>query len=731
MHLPTLFLLGAAVIVSLSAAPRKLVDFRVEGVPGVLAEQGVPVRPLSLAEAQRLVVLSPDGKPARAAVEPDGTDPLGRVRWVRVGVVPDSPSSQLTLAISDTPLPLPKGVQVERTADSILIRTGDTSARFTGKNRVELRHKGVLLLDGAVTFQLYPDARSIINAGGKTTVLAPFEPGGFQVEQPSANRVLVLLRGRNPKQKSYNFQPGNNEEKLGFDIEARFQFHALTPAIQIDWRLTNRAGYKSWLERCAMLLPGGSALRDSARRGGGLLGDWADFESNDGRFGITAGFAADFGPGFGMMLTREGLLWGGPDLPPDSGFGGRTPGIHRQFHHGMSRTFSGWLVPGASARSMAAPGHLIFPAQYYSDLGILPERGLRVQAGEFATNVERSSQWLLENQWRGTLWAGEWWREWDLGRGQGSEEGSNGNSVLAPLYHYLRNGDARFRHCAELSAWYTWDVQHDRKLTGFGPMLHTRRHLLDELDWIHPRYQRMMGPLLASHVFLASRERAELIETLRHFVQQIQAADGIPYNWDETKNKRAASETGVDTANLIEALIAAWEETGDPFFLDRARGYARWTVQKWRTRTDDTSWNWNLTRYVLTGMAAIVRVGQEYPGRVPEYEDFMKSALEIERHTITHPELTSVPGTIGGGDLHYVFYHAWLGVELARLSGDSSLLPRLAGVVRREVARQEPDGTFPMELGSLWSQYPTRVISYYDAKSVVAYLPVLGSRLIR
>jgi hypothetical protein len=91
--------------------------------------------------------------------------------------------------------------------------------------------------------------------------------------------------------------------------------------------------------------------------------------------------------------------------------------------------------------------------------------------------------------------------------------------------------------------------------------------------------------------------------------------------------------------------------------------------------------------------------------------------------------LTSVPGTIGGGDLHYVFYHAWLGSELARLTGDTEILMRLVRVVRREAARQEPDGTFPMELGALWSQYPSRVISYYDPKSVVAYLPVLGARL--
>jgi hypothetical protein len=35
----------------------------------------------------------------------------------------------------------------------------------------------------------------------------------------------------------------------------------------------------------------------------------------------------------------------------------------------------------------------------------------------------------------------------------------------------------------------------------------------------------------------------------------------------------------------------------------------------------------------------------------------------------------------------------------------------------------------PMNVGSLWSQYPTQIISSYDAKSVVQDLPVLSARL--
>jgi hypothetical protein len=273
-----------------------------------------------------------------------------------------------------------------------------------------------------------------------------------------------------------------------------------------------------------------------------------------------------------------------------------------------------------------------------------------------------------------------------------------------------------------------YDIQHDKKLTGFGPMLHTRRHLLDELNWIHPRYQRAFGAILASHVLLADRERKELIATLRHFSERIQDADGVPHDWDETKNQRGG-ETGVDTTNYVEAMITAWQETGDDFFLKSARGYTRWALGKWNTAKDRTQWNWNLTRYVLTGLLSICRSAQEYPGSVPEQKEFLASTIAISRHTFGHPELGFVPGTIGEGGLHYFFYHAWLDAELTRLSGDTSGLKPLRDIIVKELARQNADGAFPMNVGSLWSQYPTQVISYYDPKSIVAYLPVLSARM--
>jgi hypothetical protein len=114
---------------------------------------------------------------------------------------------------------------------------------------------------------------------------------------------------------------------------------------------------------------------------------------------------------------------------------------------------------------------------------------------------------------------------------------------------------------------------------------------------------------------------------------------------------------------------------------------------------------------------------------ISEREDFLKGTLEISRHTISHPEYGFVPGTIGEGGLHYFFYHAWLESEVSRLANDPSLIPPLVASIRKELVRQDSSGAFPMNVGSLWSQYPTRVISYYDPKAITAYLPVLGARL--
>lgn len=698
---------------------------------GVVVSQGVPVDPMWPDAAGDLRLRTADGADVPALIEADGQAPGGQARWLRVAARLDlAPNQRLPLRLEQGARAPVVPLTVRREGKEVEVTGPRVRFRIAPPARVSLWFDDQLVLDGPLGVELFPDARSIINAGGKTTVLAPFEPGVYDLAQPTPQRATLLLRGRCPKQKPYNYQSGNNDPSLGFDVEVRFHFSALSGAVDFDWRAVNHAGHKSWLERYALVLPLAAGFRQTgAERSVGGPSRWLQLGRGEFAVGVTAPFARDLGDGGGIGLEGGVLAHGGLHMAPDGGFGDVVPAIRRLFYEGTTRTFAGTLCPGECAQAEVDRPHLVLPPEWYSRLGLLPEAGDRPYTREFARAVARSAEWLLARQWRGTLWWGEWWREWDATRAQGAEEASNGNSVLAPLYHYFRTGDRRFLDAAGRAAWFVYDIQHTRRQNGFGPMLHTRRHLLDELDWIHPRYQRVAGPLLASRVLLADREREEIAATLRHFVTRIQSEDGTPYNWDERTNRRGASETGVDTANMIEALVAAWRETGDAFFLDRARGYARWTVKKWQTRKDDTFWNWNLTRYVLTGMLAICREAERAPSLIPERESFRQAAIEIGRHTLARPELATVAGTIAGGELHYVFYHAWLGAEVSRLAKDPTLLKPLLAKVREQMARQALDGSFPMEMGSLWSQYPHAVVSYYDPKSVVAYIPVLEARL--
>src|SRR5262249_21179587 len=158
---------------------------------------------------------------------------------------------------------------------------------------------------------------------------------------------------------------------------------AYSNTIGYDWRLINRCGYKSFLERYALVLPIAKTARviRSERNAAQRFGRWADFQ---GGFGVTAAFVDDLGAGAGMGIEPAGLLIGGLDMPPDGSLGYGVPEIHRLFYHGMSRTFRGAIATQGSAEAEASPVHLTLPPQYYSDTGVLPERGAKVNAGEFA-----------------------------------------------------------------------------------------------------------------------------------------------------------------------------------------------------------------------------------------------------------------------------------------------------------------------------------------------------------
>jgi hypothetical protein len=406
---------------------------------------------------------------------------------------------------------------------------------------------------------------------------------------------------------------------------------------------------------------------------------------------------------------------------------GPVPDIHRLFHKGMSRTFRGTLIPGGTAADAAealAPLDLVLPAQFYSDVKALPEDGDPVTFGEFEKPIRRAAEWLLKAQWRGTLFWGEWYREWDETRNEGVQEASNGHSPLAPLYHYWRTGDARFLRCAERSAQYVWDVQLKKSLDGPGLMFHTRRHLFDELDWVHPRYHRATGALVASHVFLNRAAREEIIRTIRAFHDTV-FRNGIPYDWDLKLNVLTAEEDGPDVSNFMEALTWCWRETGDRYFLDAALRMSRWSIGLWRQQRDTGQpWNWNGAQYVLRGLVTLYEASGDPQAR--------QAALEITRMTLaaaTGPGQEVEHRTTVGDELHFVFYHSWISTRVAKFAPDGDkMTATLLRVARREIAHQRPDGQFNVEHG-MESGLPTVWTSYYEAKSLVAFVPVLTAHL--
>ena len=413
-----------------------------------------------------------------------------------------------------------------------------------------------------------------------------------------------------------------------------------------------------------------------------------------------------------MRLENGALLHGGIDMPIDGAITGSVPRVHRWFHNGMSRTFEGALLVGGTAdeaRAEMEPLDLVLPPDWYSRTKVLPERGDPVNYGEFGEQVARAADWLLRNQWRGTLWWGEWWREFDLTRQQGAEEASNGNSAVAPLYHYYRTGDARFLQCARRAAFYTYDVQFNRSRSGPGPFLHARRHLLDEQDWVHPRYQRLTGALIASHSLLAGREREELIASLKSYTDLLMDPQGRMLDFDRRTN-RPGGPAGVDTSNIQEALVECWRESGDATFIEKAVRMSRWTMQEWRKSRKD--WNWNLSQYVLRGLVAVAEANGD--------RQAIDTAIDISRHVLESPE---------GAELHFAFYNAWMAAELNRAFQAELPLKRMEDVVRRSLDRMSADGNFPVPLPEAWAPYPSVRSSYYDSKAFVAYIPGFTARM--
>jgi hypothetical protein len=663
-----------------------------------LLEQGIPIRPMPLAAVRELRLVGAPGW-----VEPEAYNERGEVSWLRVtALVRVGPRGQVPVRIERGASQVPE-IELQELRDRIVVRTPHYELVLRQPGHIRLTAGGRELLNGVWSVELVGDARAILWG----TYLREFVPDSIAVEDRSPHRATLLLKGRYTK--NYRKQRMVEEPGKRFDCDLRLHVNAISPHIRFHWRLTNLTGNKTWLQRYALKLP--------------LGGDGPQLLA-------TANFLDDLGPGAGVRRSDDGrfLLHGGLDMPHDGPLlEGPAPRVWRQFHDGMSRTFEGTLITnGSETDALEETGalDLVLPAQYYSDVGALPEEGDPVTFGEWRQAVERSAEWLLRHQWRGTLWWGEWYREWDVTRSMGVQDTANGNSSLAPLYHYWRTGDGRFLACAKRAAQFTYDIQLCKSERPPGWMFHTRRNLFDELRWIHPRYQRAKGALVTSHVILYPWARREVIETIRNFYRKIFDDQGIPRGWDTEHNRRSDDPDGVDTSNFMEALVFCYRETGDREFLEGALRMSRWTAERWRQRhaTPQDNWNWNLSQYALRGLVSLYQATGDAIAR--------DTAVDIVRVTLNNksPRTSVVQDAMGGRKVDNAFYHAWITAAVTRFATQGqSLLEELYQVVRSDVACQREDGSFLLDHGPE-AGLPTRWTSFYDAKSLVAYLPVLAAR---
>jgi hypothetical protein len=664
-----------------------------------LMEQGIPIKPLPLHEAQSLRLAGAPG-----FVEPEARDENGNVSWLRVTALVAIPANGRYRIRIEKGTPTAPKIKLSTGESGIVAQTPHYRLTLRKPGRIELIAGGRKLLDGNWSVELTGDARAIIWG----LYLREFTPDSIEVEDQSDNRAVFLMKGRYTK----NWRKQTNMEEPGrrFDCELRLHVNALSPNVRFAWRVTNLTGTKTWLERYALRLP---------------LGPAAD------RLIVTADFLEDLGRGAGVRRGEDGrfLLHGGLDMPQDgSMLAGPAPDVHRLFYEGMSRTFEGALITSGSRQEAAeesAPVDLVLPPQYYSSVKALPEEGDPVTFGDWKTAVDRSAEWLLAHQWRGTLWWGEWYREWDETRQMAIEEASNGNSSLAPLYHYWRTGDARFLRCAKRAAQYTYDIQLSKSEGQQGRMYHTRRHMFDELDWIHPRYQRAKGGIVTSHVILYSASRREIIQTIRSYHEHMFDQDGIPHSWDRRTRKPVKEPDGVDTSNFMEALVYCFRETGDRWYLNEALKMSRWTSDRWRHRNDSPAdhWDWNLAQYALRGLVSLYQASADTLVR--------DTAVDVARKALNNkaPRTSTTLDGVGGRKIDNVFFHAWITASVTRFAPQGrQMLEELYDIVRQDVACQREDGMFVIDHG-MEAGKPTRWTSVYDAKSLVAYLPVLSARM--
>lgn len=688
-----------------------------------VVEQGIPVAPMSPKEAAGLTVFDESGLPARANVQIEGTDQHGRVRWLLASITTD-------LAEGERQKFYLKQSEARNRDDLLQVSVGSEAFRSV-RNKfftVEFNDPGIIrlvtaegtVLEGQVGFDIRSDARSAV--GNQRPVC--FEPGGYEIVERTDKRVKVLLKGRYrawaPKQFTF-------DSEQCYETETEFTVYADSPVIRFRWRITDFMRFNCsymWLDRYVFSLPladGSMAIEGEERPGAGSFGRWASVQTPGGKLAMTFGMFEWLGKGAGIEVADGRIGQGGIDPPPDGGFGGEFPDIWRKFYYGMSRTFEGSIVVGATENQILSELHpipMILPAQYYSDVGALPENGGKVTFGKWKDVVDRAAAHLLETQWKGTLWFGEWWRERDVDHDLGIEETNSGNSALGPLYHFYRTGDWRFWESAKMSYYYTYDIQFCKRKDGWGPYMHTRRFLLDHQEWFHPRYQRVGGMIRLSHFFGDRVSRDKVIWFLRFWGDNYVAEDGSPMApHGDGREKPTADQKSKCTesamSNFADSLMYAYIETGDEWYLEKARLIGDWVVRGAEADLDEFCGNSNSTRYILRGLMSLCRETDDQ-----RYKD---AFVKIAEWTVNAPTFDF--GT------HYVAFHFWYASEAYKMSGRREILDgitRLAEWVLSKESNESP-GTFPFLQRN---QYPpANWICIYDNKAIVSYLPVLASTL--
>lgn len=719
-----------------------------------VVEQGIPVLPLEPEEVAKLRVLDEQGNVVRASIEADGQNERGEIVWVRVAVpVEVGKGRERRLTLESRPeLELPdKNFEVVERAGAISVDNGIYSLRLAAPGHIELTTSSGPLLDGDVRFQLWPDARSIVGAGAGTCRLADFVPEGWSLEEQSESRCLVVLKGRVPKYAAYTGDPSELDPTAQFDCELELICYASSPVIRFRWRIENYTVWQAYLERYTLVLPlaAGSAVEDGECSDDGKFLRYVVAKTAGGSLAMTADFVDQLGAGAGINVERrrdlceikiddvareagEGpfephvylsareddgtgldLVQGGVNPPQDGNMAAENPEVHRLFYLGMGRTFGGSLLINCGKDEIDSelePIYFEIDADYYSRTGALPENGDPVYFGEFEETVRDAAEWLLRKQWRGTLWWGEWWREYDVYREQGVESTANGNNPLAPLYHYWRTGDARFVDSARRSMEFVYDIQLSKRRGGLGPFFHSRRFLIDKMEWVHMRYQRIEGPIKTAHFLGDRRLRLKVIEAMKTHARNLVCPNGAPgYGSGGPYGKRVVA--GSDCTNFGEVLGILYRETGDPEFLEVAKKMARWTIRtmnKWNWDENiGNSYGWH---FLMRGMLSTIKLTGN-----KRYREWY---LDMARKNMTYDM----------EDMKFVHWMNWLIVEAEKMSHETWMLDVLRKNTIKMLEKQQPDGGIRNDMRYPWSKWPTKWEYIYDTKGIVAYIPVMTAR---